>query len=46
MYFAKYLLATQIDEKKHVDRNLIFEQKIQEALEKLGRKFIRINTIK
>ena len=46
VYFAKYLLATQIDEKQHVDRDLIFEQKIQEALEKLGCKFIRINTIK
>ena len=46
VYFAKYLLATQIDEKQHVDRDLIFDQKIQEALEKLGCKFIRINTIK
>ena len=35
----------QIDEKGHTDRDLILEEKRQEALEKiLGCKFIRINT--
>ena len=38
------LLAVEIDEKGHTDRDIIFE-KIQKALEKkLGCKFIRINT--
>ena len=38
-------LAVEIDEKGHTDRDLIFEEKRQEALEKkLGCKFIRINT--
>ena len=38
-------LAVEIDEKGHTDRNIIFEEKRQEALEKkLGCKFIRINT--
>ena len=32
--FTEYLLATEIDEKKHVDRDFIFEVKKQEALEK------------
>ena len=37
----------EIDKKGHVDRDLIFEEKIQKALEKkLGCKFIRINTSK
>ena len=37
----------EIDKKSHVDRDLIFEEKIQKALEKkLGCKFIRINTSK
>ena len=41
----KFLLAVQIDEKGHTDRDLIFGEKRQEALEKkLGSKFIRINT--
>ena len=45
VYFNKFLLAVEIDEKGHTDRDLIFEQKRQKALEKkLGCKFIRINT--
>ena len=41
VYFNKFLLAVEIDEKGHTDRNLIFEEKRQKAL---GCKFIRINT--
>ena len=38
-------LAVEIDEKGHTDKDLIFEEKRQKALEKkLGCKFIRINT--
>ena len=38
-------LAVEIDEKGHTDRDIIFEEKRQVALEKkLGCKFIRINT--
>ena len=45
VYFNKFLLAVEIDEKGHTDRDLSFEKKRQEALEKkLGCKFIRINT--
>ena len=45
VYFNKFLLAVQIDEKGHTDRHLIFGEKRQEALEeKLGSRFIRINT--
>ena len=33
-FFNKYLLAVEIDEKGHTDRDLIFEEKRQEALEK------------
>ena len=44
VYFNKFLLAVEIDEKGHTDRDLIFEKKRQEALEKtIGCKFIRIN---
>ena len=47
VYFTEYLLAVKIDEKKHVGRDVIFEEKRQKALEKkLGSKFIRINTSK
>ena len=47
VYFIEYLFAVEIDEKGHTDRDLIFEKKRQEALEKgLGCKFIRINTSK
>ena len=34
IYFTKYCLAVEIDEKGHTDRDLTFEQKRQEALEK------------
>ena len=34
IYFPKYCLAVEIDEKVHTDRDLFFEQKRQEALEK------------
>ena len=45
VHFCEFLLAVEIDEKGHTDRDLIFEEKRQEALEKkLGCKFIRINT--
>ena len=47
IYFTEYFLAVEIHEKGHTDRELIFEQKRQEALEKkLNCKFIRINTSK
>ena len=47
IYFTKYFLAVEIDEKGHTDRDLIFEEKRQKALEKkLNCKFIRINTSK
>ena len=32
--FNKFLLAVEIDEKEHTDRDLIFEEKRQQALEK------------
>ena len=45
VYFNKFLLAVEIDEKGHTDRDLIFEEKRQKALEKKpGCKFIKINT--
>ena len=45
VYFNEYLLAVESNERTHVDRDLIFEDKIQKVLEKkLGFKFIRINT--
>ena len=45
VYFNRFLLAVEIDEKGHTDRDLIFEEKRQKALEKkLGCKFTRINT--
>ena len=45
IYFTKYCLAVVIDGKGHTDRDLNFEQKRQEALEKkLNCTFIRINT--
>ena len=44
VYFTEYLLAIEIDEKVHKDRELIFEEERQKALEKrLGCEFIRIN---
>ena len=45
VYFTEYCLAVEIDEKGHTDRDLIFEQKREEALEKkLNCTFIRFNT--
>ena len=47
IYFTKYCLAVEIDEKGHTDRDPIFEQKRQKAIEKkLNGTFIRINTSK
>ena len=47
VYFTEYLLAVEIDEKNHTDRDLIFEENRQKSLEKkLAWKFIRINTSK
>ena len=47
IYFTEYLLAVEIDEKDHTERDIIFEEKRQKAIEKkLGCKFIRINTSK
>ena len=47
IYFTKYSLAIEINEKSDTDRDLIFEEKRQKALEKnLNCKFIRINTSK
>ena len=47
IFFTKYCLAVEIDEKGHTDRDLIFEQKRQGALEKkLNCTFIRIKTSK
>ena len=34
VYFTKYCLAIKIDEKGHTDRDLIFEEERQKALEK------------
>ena len=34
VYFNKFLLAVEIDEKGHTDRDFIFEKKRQKALEK------------
>ena len=45
IYFTKCLLAVEIDEQDYEGREITFEKKRQEALEKkLGYKFIRINT--
>ena len=47
IYLTKCCLAVEIDEKGHTDRDLEFEKKRQEALEKkLNCTFIRINTSK
>ena len=44
VYFNEFLLAVEIDEKGHTDRDFIFEEKRQKALDKkLGCKFIKIN---
>ena len=34
VYFSEYLIAVKIDEKGQIDRDLIFGEKGQEALEK------------
>ena len=34
VYFCEFSLAVEVDEKEHTDRDLIFEKKRQEALEK------------
>ena len=45
VYFTKYFLTVEIDEEGQTDRDLIFEEKRQKALEKkLNCEFIRINT--
>ena len=45
IYFTEYFLEIEIDGKGHADRDLIFEEKRQKALEKKRKcKFIRINT--
>ena len=45
VYFTEYSLAVKIDKKGHTNRDLIFEEKRQEVLEKrLNCRFIRINT--
>ena len=47
IHFTEYSLAVEIDEKVHIVRDLKFEKKIQEALEKkLNCTFIRVNTSK
>ena len=47
IYILEYFLAVEIDGKYHTDRDFIFEEKRQEALEnKLDFEFIRINTSK
>ena len=44
VYINRFLLAVEIEDKRHTDRDLIFEEKRQKALEKkLGCTFIRIN---
>ena len=46
-YFTEYCLAIEIDEKGHIERDPIFEQKREKALEKkLNCTFIRFNTSK
>ena len=45
IYFTEYFLVVEIDENGHTDRDLIFEEKRQKALEKrLNCEFITINT--
>ena len=47
VYLFEHKLAVEVDEKKNVDRDPIFEKKRQEALEKeLNCEFISINTSK
>ena len=45
VYFTEYFVTIEIDEQNHKGREIIFEKKRQEILEKkFGCKFIRINT--
>ena len=45
IYFSGCFLAVELDEKGQNDRDIIFEEEGQKALEKkLGCRFIRINT--
>ena len=45
IYFSECFLAVEIDEKRHTDRDIIFEKKKTKSItKKLGCKFIRINT--
>ena len=45
IYFTEYCLAVEIDEKGHIDRDPILEDKRQKPLEKeINCNFIRINT--
>ena len=45
VYFNKFLLAVEIDEKGHTDRDSIFKKKGKKyQKKKLGCEFIRINT--
>ena len=45
VYFTEYFLAIEVNGQNHEDRDLVFEKKRQEALDKkLGCMFIRINT--
>ena len=45
IYFSECFLAVEIDEKRHTDTDIIFEEKRQKGLEKkLNCKFIRTNT--
>ena len=47
IYFTKYCLAVEVDQKGYTDRDLIFEQKGQKTLEKKTNcTFTRINTSK
>ena len=46
IYFTKYCLAIEIDEKGHTDRDLDSEKKKTRSIGKKNCKFIRINTTK
>ena len=47
IYFTEYFLAVEIDEKSHTDRDFIFEEKRQKALEKkLNCTFIELILVK
>ena len=34
IYFSEWFLAVEVDEKRHTDRDIIFEEKRQKALQK------------